>query len=232
MVLWRWYSNEAGQWLSQDPLGYVDSFNAYAFNKFDPVNFVDPWGLQSEEPFDPNSVVSKEVTWTEVSRPERIRNQARETQAETTERRQQGHAAQEPKSEPKTTPAQPRQQRQGQTPPSQPRPPPASPKKEPTFGDLMNNPCAMAANSKNCAREQNRVEYEPMTPQVGLVIMTYVSAAAASRAVTATAEAAVMAASRVPKALPTPRPPATLLVRQRLQIFLRPAAQPAPSDER
>lgn len=34
-------------WLSQDPLGYVDSFSAYAFNKFDPVNFVDPWGLSS-----------------------------------------------------------------------------------------------------------------------------------------------------------------------------------------
>ena len=44
----RWYSTEAGQWLSQDPLGYVDSFNSYAFNKFDPVNFVDPWGLATK----------------------------------------------------------------------------------------------------------------------------------------------------------------------------------------
>jgi len=45
----RWYSSEAGQWLSQDPLGYVDSYNLYAFNKFDAVNFVDPWGLVSRD---------------------------------------------------------------------------------------------------------------------------------------------------------------------------------------
>lgn len=41
----RWYSPEANQWLSQDPLDAVDSFNLYAFNGFDSVNFVDPWGL-------------------------------------------------------------------------------------------------------------------------------------------------------------------------------------------
>jgi RHS repeat-associated protein len=41
----RWYSPESGEWLSQDPLGNVDSDNLYAFNGFDPVNFVDPWGL-------------------------------------------------------------------------------------------------------------------------------------------------------------------------------------------
>jgi len=41
----RWYSTTAGQWLSQDPLGPVDSHNLYAFNGFDSVNFVDPWGL-------------------------------------------------------------------------------------------------------------------------------------------------------------------------------------------
>jgi RHS repeat-associated protein len=41
----RWYSAEAGQWLSQDPLGEVDSANLYAFNGFDSVNFIDPLGL-------------------------------------------------------------------------------------------------------------------------------------------------------------------------------------------
>jgi RHS repeat-associated protein len=44
----RWYSAEAGQWLSHDPLGEVDSANLYAFNRFDSVNFVDPFGLESE----------------------------------------------------------------------------------------------------------------------------------------------------------------------------------------
>ncbi|MEW6434150.1 MAG: RHS repeat-associated core domain-containing protein [Myxococcota bacterium] len=41
----RWYSTTAGQWLSRDALGPVDSHNLYAFNGFDSVNFVDPWGL-------------------------------------------------------------------------------------------------------------------------------------------------------------------------------------------
>lgn len=44
----RWYSATANQWLSQDPLGAVDSANLYAFNGFDAVNFVDPWGLGSQ----------------------------------------------------------------------------------------------------------------------------------------------------------------------------------------
>ncbi len=43
----RWYSVEAGQWLTHDPLGEVDSVNLYAFNRFDSVNFVDPFGLES-----------------------------------------------------------------------------------------------------------------------------------------------------------------------------------------
>lgn len=45
----RWYSPEANQWLSQDPLDAVDSFNLYAFNGFDSVNFVDPWGLEAKD---------------------------------------------------------------------------------------------------------------------------------------------------------------------------------------
>ncbi len=44
----RWYSRNAGEWLSQDPLGTVDSANLYAFNGFDPVNRRDPFGLASK----------------------------------------------------------------------------------------------------------------------------------------------------------------------------------------
>lgn len=44
----RWYSAEAGQWLTQDPLGEVDSVNLYAFNRFDSVNFIDPFGLEGQ----------------------------------------------------------------------------------------------------------------------------------------------------------------------------------------
>ena len=44
----RWYSPEAAQWLSHDPLGFVDSFNLYAFNAFDPVNLVDPLGFDAD----------------------------------------------------------------------------------------------------------------------------------------------------------------------------------------
>lgn len=44
----RWYSVEAGQWLTHDPLGEVDSVNLYAFNRFDSVNFVDPFGLEGK----------------------------------------------------------------------------------------------------------------------------------------------------------------------------------------
>jgi hypothetical protein len=38
---------DAGQWLTHDPLGEVDSVNLYAFNRFDSVNFVDPFGLKT-----------------------------------------------------------------------------------------------------------------------------------------------------------------------------------------
>jgi RHS repeat-associated protein len=43
----RWYSAELGQFLSQDPLGYVDSFNPYAYVGFDPINGWDPFGLST-----------------------------------------------------------------------------------------------------------------------------------------------------------------------------------------
>ncbi|MEZ4462468.1 MAG: RHS repeat-associated core domain-containing protein [bacterium] len=42
----RWYSPRLGQFVSHDPLHYVDSTNLYAFAGFDPVNSWDPMGLQ------------------------------------------------------------------------------------------------------------------------------------------------------------------------------------------
>lgn len=45
----RWLSTRTGEWLSQDPLGAVDSANLYAFNAFDAVNFWDPMGLKKGE---------------------------------------------------------------------------------------------------------------------------------------------------------------------------------------
>jgi len=41
----RWYSPQLAQFMSHDPLEYIDSYNLYAFATLDPVNFWDPWGL-------------------------------------------------------------------------------------------------------------------------------------------------------------------------------------------
>lgn len=41
----RWYSPQLGQFMSHDPLEYIDSYDLYAFAKLDPINFWDPWGL-------------------------------------------------------------------------------------------------------------------------------------------------------------------------------------------
>ncbi len=41
----RWYSPTLGQFLSHDPLEYIDSFNMFAFALRDPVNVWDPYGL-------------------------------------------------------------------------------------------------------------------------------------------------------------------------------------------
>lgn len=143
----RWYSTEAGQWLSQDPLGYVDSFNLYAFNRFDPVNFVDPWGLgtgpahnhkQCGEDQD-SCVTYYPETTVEVEKPVEVPvEEEKEKPAcdsecqDRRERRAASHAARaeakrEPRSEPASTtpPAQPSQQRP--TPPPPPRPAPAIP---------------------------------------------------------------------------------------------------------
>jgi RHS repeat-associated protein len=43
----RWYSPELTQFLSPDPLGYPDSYNAYAYAGFDPINHSDPLGLNN-----------------------------------------------------------------------------------------------------------------------------------------------------------------------------------------
>ncbi len=43
----RWYSPRLAQFISRDPLGYVDSFNPYAYVSFDPINSWDPWGLSA-----------------------------------------------------------------------------------------------------------------------------------------------------------------------------------------
>jgi len=43
----RWYSPQLAQFMSHDPLEYIDSYNLYAFATLDPINFWDPWGLES-----------------------------------------------------------------------------------------------------------------------------------------------------------------------------------------
>jgi RHS repeat-associated protein len=43
----RFYSPRLGQFISHDPLGYIDSYNPYQFALFDPINSWDPWGLAS-----------------------------------------------------------------------------------------------------------------------------------------------------------------------------------------
>ena len=41
----RWYDVRLGQFLTHDPLGYIDSYNPFAHAGFDPINFWDPFGL-------------------------------------------------------------------------------------------------------------------------------------------------------------------------------------------
>lgn len=43
----RWYSPRLAQFISHDPLGYVDSYNMYAYVGFDPINYRDPFGTIS-----------------------------------------------------------------------------------------------------------------------------------------------------------------------------------------
>ncbi|RVU42205.1 RHS repeat-associated core domain-containing protein [Lujinxingia sediminis] len=44
----RWYSPRFGQFMSPDPLWYVDSFDVYGYAAFDPVNRWDPSGMASK----------------------------------------------------------------------------------------------------------------------------------------------------------------------------------------
>jgi RHS repeat-associated protein len=61
----RMYSPRLAEFISHDPLGYVDSFNAYQFAGFDSVNRWDPWGLDDEM----HSVVSRGLSSRGVSSP-------------------------------------------------------------------------------------------------------------------------------------------------------------------
>ena len=41
----RWYSPRLAQFITHDPLEYIDSYNPFTFASLDPINFWDPWGL-------------------------------------------------------------------------------------------------------------------------------------------------------------------------------------------
>jgi RHS repeat-associated protein len=43
----RWYASELGQFIAQDPLGFTDSYNLYAYAGFDSINRSDPLGTSS-----------------------------------------------------------------------------------------------------------------------------------------------------------------------------------------
>lgn len=45
----RWYSPQLGQFMSHDPLEYIDSYDLCAFAKLDPINFWDPWGTDAKD---------------------------------------------------------------------------------------------------------------------------------------------------------------------------------------
>ena len=60
----RWYAPRLGQLLSHDPLGYVDSYNLYAYVAFDPINGWDPYGLSNQGFVDPNpGIPTRVVNW-------------------------------------------------------------------------------------------------------------------------------------------------------------------------
>jgi RHS repeat-associated protein len=43
----RWYSPEAGRFLTRDPIGYLGGVNQYMYANGNPVGFRDPWGLRA-----------------------------------------------------------------------------------------------------------------------------------------------------------------------------------------
>ena len=44
----RWYAPKLAQFLSSDPLGYIDAYDSYGYAAFDPINRWDPSGLASQ----------------------------------------------------------------------------------------------------------------------------------------------------------------------------------------
>ena len=44
----RWYAPKLAQFLSSDPLGYIDAYDSYGYAAFDPINHWDPSGLASQ----------------------------------------------------------------------------------------------------------------------------------------------------------------------------------------
>jgi RHS repeat-associated protein len=58
----RWYSPRLGQFMSHDPLHYVDSVNLYSFAGFDPINSWDPMGLSDVSLVTESRVSSDPVT--------------------------------------------------------------------------------------------------------------------------------------------------------------------------
>ncbi|RAL20362.1 hypothetical protein DL240_17425 [Lujinxingia litoralis] len=65
----RWYSTLLGEFMSSDPLWYVDSFNPYAYAAFDPVNRWDPTGLSSERHLEQSEGKGKKDEEDESKRP-------------------------------------------------------------------------------------------------------------------------------------------------------------------
>jgi len=57
----RWYSPRLGQFITHDPLGYIDAHNLYAYVAFDPINFLDPYGLKSTGGFGGNTLTQAEA---------------------------------------------------------------------------------------------------------------------------------------------------------------------------
>jgi uncharacterized protein RhaS with RHS repeats len=45
----RWYSPEAGRFLTRDPIGYLGGVNQYMYANGNPIGFRDPWGLEGEK---------------------------------------------------------------------------------------------------------------------------------------------------------------------------------------
>ncbi len=44
----RWYSPEAGRFLTRDPIGYLGGVNQYMYANGNPIGFRDPWGLRAD----------------------------------------------------------------------------------------------------------------------------------------------------------------------------------------